>query len=196
MTNTPATASAQRNVVVRTNSGRGTKNESYAANIMDHRRLVRLIHLAPEASHMDVHQVRLRNELVLPYFLEEHCARKNLILALHHVFEQAKLARQQIDRAVAPLGGPRDQVELGDQHIDTRLRRTADRSGPPQFGGSYRRRSISGDLFRIAVICPDLRQSSPQIRGRLQRRWHFRFRGYLSVSHWTARSLIATAELA
>src|SRR5882672_2648488 len=106
-----ATASAQRNVVVRVNSGRGTKHEPDAADIVNHRWLRGLVHLVPQPAHVDVHEIGLRNELVLPHFLEEHGAREDLVLPLHHVFEQAKLARQQIDGAIAPPGRALDQVD-------------------------------------------------------------------------------------
>jgi hypothetical protein len=35
-----------------------------------------------------------------------------LILATHHIFEQAKFARQEIDRAIAAFGSPRQQIKL------------------------------------------------------------------------------------
>src|SRR6266851_8994153 len=111
-----ATASPHRNVVVRVSSGRCTEHESHAADAMDHLRLVRFVHLVPQAAHMDVHQIGLRNELVLPDFLKEHRARQDLVLALHHVFEQPKLARQQFDGPVATLGGALDQIELERTH--------------------------------------------------------------------------------
>src|SRR6202035_2760919 len=107
-----ATASDQRNVVVRVNSGRGTEDESGPADIVDHRRLVRRVDLVAQAAHVHVHEIGLRNELVLPHFLEEHGARQHLILAAHHVFEQPELARKQLDLAIAALDRALDEIEL------------------------------------------------------------------------------------
>src|ERR1700761_2762702 len=89
-TKTPATASPQRKVTLRVKSGRRTEDESDAAHVVDHRRLLRLIDLSPQSTHVHVDQVRLRHEFVLPHLLEQHGACKNLVLALHHVFEQAE----------------------------------------------------------------------------------------------------------
>src|SRR5689334_6279521 len=92
---TPATASAQRKLFDRMNchrpefgcpcmtstaidriqrnmSGGRTKDESGAANILDHRRLVRSVHLMTQAAHMHVDQVCRRDEFVVPDFLEQH----------------------------------------------------------------------------------------------------------------------------
>src|SRR6202035_4495492 len=90
----------------------GAKNEAGAADIMDHGSFARPVHLVAEPAHMDVHQVRRRNELIVPDLLQKHRSRQQLIAALHHIFEQAKLARQQIDHAVAAFGGTFDQVEF------------------------------------------------------------------------------------
>ena len=83
-----------------------------AAHIVNHRRLVRLVHLAPQPPHMNVDEVGLGNELVVPHLLQQHRARQHLLLATHHVFEQPEFARQQIDVAVPALGGALDKIEL------------------------------------------------------------------------------------
>jgi hypothetical protein len=81
------------------------ENESLAMDGKDHRRLMRPIDLAPKPAHMHVHEVALWNEPILPYLSEEHFTRKYPALATHHILEQAELSRQQINRAVASLGG-------------------------------------------------------------------------------------------
>src|SRR5438270_6524348 len=133
----PATARAQRKVLERMNCGWrigsrraklllngpgnaslpatlwfGAKNEAGAADIVDHGNLARSIHLMAQAAHVYVNKVGRRNEFVIPDLLQKHGSRQQLIAPLHHIFKQAKLARQQIDRTVAALGGALDQVEF------------------------------------------------------------------------------------
>src|ERR1700733_3940855 len=79
----------------------GAKNEAGAADIMDHGSFARPVHLVAEPAQMHVHQVHRRNELIVPDLLQKHGSRQQVVAALHHIFEQAKLARQQIDHAVA-----------------------------------------------------------------------------------------------
>src|SRR4030081_40779 len=111
-TNVPATASVQRNVVVRAKSGRRTENETHAAYIVNHRRLMRLVHLAPQPPHMNVDEIGLGNELVVPHLFKQHGARQHLLFATHHAFEQTKFARHQIDNTVPALCGALDEIEL------------------------------------------------------------------------------------
>src|SRR5438132_11458716 len=110
--NAPATVSVQRKVVERAKSGRCTENESYTADIVDHRRLMRLIHLAPQPSHVNVNEVGLRHELVVPHLFEQHGTRQHLLLSTHHVFEQPEFARQKVNPAVAALGDALDEIKL------------------------------------------------------------------------------------
>ena len=68
---------------------------------VDHRDIAGPVHLVPQAAHMHVDKVGRRNEFVIPDFLEQHGPRQHLIATLHHVFQQAKLTRQQIDHAIS-----------------------------------------------------------------------------------------------
>src|SRR5258708_36574810 len=61
---------------------------------------------------MNVDQVALRHELVIPHLFQQRGARQDLSFATHHVFEQAEFARQQINRAVPALGGALDEIKL------------------------------------------------------------------------------------
>ena len=61
---------------------------------------------------MNVDEVGLWNELVVPHPLQQHGARQQLVFATHHVFEQAEFARQQINRAVSTLGSTLDEIKL------------------------------------------------------------------------------------
>src|SRR6201986_4492536 len=99
----PDTISIQRKVVVRVNSGRRTENETFAAHIMDHGRLFGPVDLAAQPAHMHVDQIALRYEFVVPDLLEEHGARKQLILAVNDVLEQGELAGQEIHVLSAAL---------------------------------------------------------------------------------------------
>src|SRR5258705_13725988 len=108
----PEATSVQRNVVVRMNSGRRTEDETGAADIVDHGRLVRFVDLVPQPPHMHVDQVGVRHEFVVPDLLEQHCARQQLILTAHHIFEQTKYTWKKIDRTTVALGGTRQQIEL------------------------------------------------------------------------------------
>src|SRR5579859_2071930 len=110
--NAPATASVQRKVVVRAKSGRGTEDETRATHILNHRRIGWLVYLPPQPPHVNVDEVGLRDELVVPHLFEQHGARQHLLFAAHHIFEQAEFAWQQVDRSLPALRGALDQVEL------------------------------------------------------------------------------------
>src|SRR6267143_62335 len=111
----------QRNVVVRMKSGRRTEHETGAAHAVDHRRLLRLIHLATQPAHMHIDEIRVRDETIVPYLLEEHGAGHHLALAAYHVLEEPELAREQIDAAVAALRRTLDEIELERTHPQRRL---------------------------------------------------------------------------
>src|SRR6267142_5989422 len=98
------------------------KKESLATDVKYHRRLMRVIDLAPKPAHMHVHEVGLWDELVLPHLSKKHFTRKYLALVTHHILEQAKLSRSQINRAVASLGRAFDEIELKRSHAQFCLR--------------------------------------------------------------------------
>src|ERR1700693_1883 len=109
-TNAPAMASVERNVVVHAKSSRRTEDEPDAADIGYHRQLVRLVHLVPQPAHVNVDEVGLGHELVVPDLFQQHGARQHLVFAAHHVFQQAKFARQQINHSLATPGGALDEI--------------------------------------------------------------------------------------
>src|SRR5689334_5969093 len=78
---TPDAASVQRNVVVRMKSGRRTENESFATDVLYHRRVVAAVDLAAQPAHVHVDEIALWDDLVVPDFLEQHRARQQLVLA-------------------------------------------------------------------------------------------------------------------
>jgi hypothetical protein len=57
---------------------------------------------------MNVDEVGLRNEFVVPYLFQEHGVRQQSFFATHHILEQTEFARQQIDHAVRAPGGALD----------------------------------------------------------------------------------------
>src|SRR6266404_1594721 len=93
---------------------------------------MRPMDLAPKPAHVHVHEVGLRNECILPHLSEEHFTRKYPPLATHHIFEQAELSRQQINRAVASPGRAFDKIELKRPHLQFYLR-GIDPRAPPGF---------------------------------------------------------------
>src|SRR4030081_816955 len=70
--NAPDTTSVQRNVVARTNSGRRTENEPFAANVVDHGLLAGNVNLPAQSTHVHVDEIAPEHELVAPDFLEHH----------------------------------------------------------------------------------------------------------------------------
>src|SRR5450631_3842057 len=82
-----------------------TQNESCAADGANHGGFICPVDLATQSTHMNIDKVRFRNEFVVPYVFEEGCAR-----------QQMELARPQIDRPVAPLRGPIDEIEFQWSH--------------------------------------------------------------------------------
>ena len=106
----------QRKVVVRTKSGRFTENKSRAADVVDHGGIIWSVPPCAQPAHMDVNEIGRRHELIVPDLFEQHGAREQLVASLHHVLEQAEFPRQQLDRAVAALGRPFDEVEFKWSH--------------------------------------------------------------------------------
>ena len=70
---------------------------------------------------MNIDKVRFRNEFVAPHLFQEVCSRQQFVAPLHHVFEQLKFARPQIDLAVTTLRCSIDEIELQRPHAQHRL---------------------------------------------------------------------------
>src|SRR5215472_6533452 len=85
---TPVSAIAQRNVVVRKNSGRRTQGEPNSADGVNEGQLFRQIDLSPEPADVNIDQVGARIEVIVPDLLEEHCARHHLPVVTHQLLEQ------------------------------------------------------------------------------------------------------------
>src|SRR6266404_3468210 len=98
------------------------QDESCAADIVNHRGFVCPVELATQPAHMNIDKVRrFRNEFVVPYVLEQGCARHQLAAPLHHVLEQEEFTWQQIDRSVATLCRSIDEIKLQRSNAEYRL---------------------------------------------------------------------------
>src|SRR5215469_1694919 len=104
----PATA-AEPNVRMKSGS---PEDESHTANIVNHRRLMRQVNLMSQSSHMNIDEIGLRDEFVIPDILEQHGACHHLVFAAHHIFEEAELSWQEFDHTIPPPGGSFDQIEF------------------------------------------------------------------------------------
>jgi hypothetical protein len=89
-----------------------TKNEPGTTHIENHRRFTRRIYFVTHPAHVNINQVGCRDELVAPDFLEKHRTCQQLVASAHHVFEETKLTRQQIDFSFTTFDGALDQIEL------------------------------------------------------------------------------------
>src|SRR5579863_4256547 len=88
------------------------QNKASAANTAYHCRLVRTVDLPPEPSHMDIDEIRARNKLVVPNISQERFARQDPVAPFHHVSQQPKFARPEIDRSPASFSRLIEQINL------------------------------------------------------------------------------------
>ena len=79
---------------------------------MDERGVEAAVDLAPQAAHVDVDDVGLGVEVVVPYRLEQHGAGHHLPGVAHQVFEQPELAGLELDGTPGPPDGAREKVHL------------------------------------------------------------------------------------
>src|SRR5882757_6977122 len=100
-----------------------TEDEPYAADSANHWGFIWSADLAAQSAHLHIDKVCFRKEFVVPYVLEEFCARQQLATPLHHVFEQTELAWQQIDRPFATLRSSIDEIKLQRSDAQRRLTR-------------------------------------------------------------------------
>ena len=83
-----------------------------AANRMQDRLVETLLDLAAQPRDMDVDDVGLRIEMIVPDILEQHGARHHLAGMAHQIFEQAEFARLQRDLACCAADRMRQPVEF------------------------------------------------------------------------------------
>ena len=85
---------------------------SFAADVANYRGFVWAVDVCMQPTDMHIDTVGLRNEFLVPYILNESCARQQLAAPLHHLLEQLEFARTQINRAGATLRSAVDEIEL------------------------------------------------------------------------------------
>ena len=80
---------------------------SCAAHGLDQRGAA-AVDLAAQPTDVRLDDVGLRIEMVFPHLFEQHLARDKPALGAHQEFEQAELARLEVDRVYAAAHGARD----------------------------------------------------------------------------------------
>ena len=73
---------------------------------------MRSVDFTTESPHVNVHEIGLGREVVIPNFLKEHFSRQHLAFASHHIFEQTEFAGPEIDRTLAASDGACQKIEL------------------------------------------------------------------------------------
>src|SRR5579863_5290923 len=108
----PNMASVILNAVSRNSLARVfTKHVSGAANGVQQRGVEVAVELGPQTRHMDVDDIGLRIEMIVPHMFEQHCARDHLAGVLHEIFEQPEFARLQGDLLAGARHFARQPVE-------------------------------------------------------------------------------------
>src|SRR6476661_10704254 len=104
--------SDRRKVVVRKSLVSAvTDGVAGAADGVQQRRRKVLVDLRAKPRDMNVDDVGLRIEVIVPYVLEQHGAGHHLARMLHEIFQQAKLARLQHNRFAGARHLVRETVE-------------------------------------------------------------------------------------
>src|SRR5882757_10805143 len=128
--------SARRKLEVRNNLYRNTECIAGAAQGVNQRDRFTAIDLASQAADMSLHDRGIRFEMNIPDVFQQHGARHRLLGVFHQVFEQPKLARQQLDGGAAANDGAREQVNFKIGDLEIRFHR---KSGASASQGGYPR---------------------------------------------------------
>src|SRR5687767_14592292 len=94
-----------RNAWVRKTSGVRTDHVTRAADGMQKRGLEPTVDLGAQSRDMNVDDVRLGIEVVLPDILQQHRAGHDLSRMAHQIFQEAEFAGLKLDRRARPLRG-------------------------------------------------------------------------------------------
>src|SRR5579859_4658761 len=105
-------SSVSRKLEVRKNLAGRTKAISRAAHRVDQLRPAVPGDLPAQPADMAFDDIGMRVEMQVPDIFQEHGARHDLAGMPHQIFEQPKLARLQLDLAVAAADGAGQQVDL------------------------------------------------------------------------------------
>src|SRR5271154_6409317 len=93
----PIEISASLSVEDRKVLARSTDAESDAADGMDERVVLLIVHLAADPPDIDIDDVGGGVEMEIPHVLQQHGSGNDLTLIANQVFENLELARQQFD---------------------------------------------------------------------------------------------------
>ena len=109
--------------VLSVNPARGSRiqDEANAADVADHERIICSVDPATQPAHLNIDKVGFRSKFMVPYLFQEGRPGQHFVTPLHHVFEQLKFARPQIDVTVATLRSPIDEIELQWSHAQHRF---------------------------------------------------------------------------
>src|SRR5690349_14679471 len=102
----------RRKLDVRSSLGRATDAVSRPAHGMDQWGRKALVHLAAQPADQGFDDVGARIEMQVPDLFEQHRAGDHLTRIAHQIFQQAILARLQLDRLITPPYCTCQQVEL------------------------------------------------------------------------------------
>src|SRR6266478_3687935 len=100
---TTTNARATRTAEDLKNSSICVQHETCSADVYNQRAAAAHVDLLPQIADVDVDDIGLQREMVLPHILEQHRPRDHLAGMTQEVFEKLELARQQIDFGVAAM---------------------------------------------------------------------------------------------
>src|SRR5271156_6638042 len=109
---TSTKASATRTAEERKKSSIRIQHEPRAAYIHDQRGRALGVDLFPQITDVDVDDVGLEREMILPDLLQQHRPRDDPPGMTQEIFQETKLAWQQIDPRIAAMNGLFDQVHF------------------------------------------------------------------------------------
>src|ERR1700722_11125464 len=109
---TSTKASATRTAEERKNSSMSVQHEARAADVHDQRWRAFCVDLFPQVTDVDVNDVGLEREMILPDFLQQHGPRDHSSGMAKEILQKTKLARQQIDPGAAAVDSLFDQIHF------------------------------------------------------------------------------------
>src|SRR5262252_7148577 len=90
---------------------RSTEAVSNTANRMDQRISLLAVHLAAQASDIDVNDIRRWIEMKIPDVLQQHPPRHDAVFVAHQIFQKLEFLGSKENLFAASAGRPRDRVD-------------------------------------------------------------------------------------
>src|SRR6516225_6200842 len=84
---------------------RSTETVSDTVNRMDQRIGVRVVHLAAQASDIDLNDIRRWIEVKIPDVLQQHPPRHDAVFVAHQIFQKLEFLGPKENLLAAPAGG-------------------------------------------------------------------------------------------